>query len=133
MIVLLGTNAYTAIMRGDDLLLAALQHAQAVLMSSTVVGEPEYSYRYAANRQLMNIPPASGTTRMARFGARALKETATSSDKTTVQLLEERLEAYRVKTRFEVELLLTHVHRCAHRDEREALAVKETTDARREA
>jgi predicted nucleic acid-binding protein len=68
MIVLLGTNAYTAIMRGDDLLLAALQHAQAVLMSSTVVGEPEYGYRYAANRQLMNI----FRRRLARQGWRVL-------------------------------------------------------------
>lgn len=59
MIALLDTNAYTAIMRGDEALLDALQHAQAVLMSSIVVGELEYGFRYgnryAFNRQQLNI------------------------------------------------------------------------------
>lgn len=58
MIALLDTNAYTAIMRGDEALLRVLDNAQAILMASIVVGELEYGFRYgnqyATNRQQLD-------------------------------------------------------------------------------
>lgn len=64
---------------------------------------------------------------------RALKETAASSGKTIGQLIEESLEAYGVKSRFEAEQLLAQARRRADLDEREALALatEETSFARR--
>ena len=53
MIALRDTNAYTAIMRGDDALLRALEDTQAILMASVVVGELEYGFRYG-NRYTAN-------------------------------------------------------------------------------
>lgn len=64
---------------------------------------------------------------------RALKETAASSDKTIGQLIEESLEAYGVKTRFEAQQLFAQARRRADLNEPEALALptEETSDARR--
>jgi tRNA(fMet)-specific endonuclease VapC len=57
-IALLDTNAYTAIMHGDELILEAIRNTATILMSAVVVGELEYGFRhgdrYAANRQQMD-------------------------------------------------------------------------------
>lgn len=53
MMALLDTNAYTALISGDDALLRALNDAQAVLIPSIVVGELEYGFRYG-NRYAVN-------------------------------------------------------------------------------
>jgi tRNA(fMet)-specific endonuclease VapC len=46
LIALPDTNAYTAVMRGDSAILDALSQAHRILMSSIVVGELEYGFRY---------------------------------------------------------------------------------------
>lgn len=52
--VLLDTNAYTALARGEPELVRRLSRARQVLMSAVVVGELEYGFRhgdrYAQNR-----------------------------------------------------------------------------------
>ena len=59
MIALLDTNAFTAIMRGDEALLRGLENSQAILMVSIVIGELEYGFRhgsrYAANRRQLDL------------------------------------------------------------------------------
>jgi len=53
-IALLDTNAYTALMRGEESILDALTQAHQILMSCVVVGELEYGFchglRYDDNR-----------------------------------------------------------------------------------
>jgi|AntDeeMinimDraft_5_1070356.scaffolds.fasta_scaffold09283_3 16S rRNA U516 pseudouridylate synthase RsuA-like enzyme len=63
---------------------------------------------------------------------RALKETAASSGKTIGQLIEESLEAYGVKSRYEAEQLLGQARCRAELNESEALALatEETSNAR---
>ena len=55
MIALRDTNAYIAIMRGDDARCCALEDTQTILMASIVIGEMEYEFRdgnrYSANRR----------------------------------------------------------------------------------
>ncbi|MCI0749669.1 MAG: type II toxin-antitoxin system VapC family toxin [Nevskiales bacterium] len=56
--VLLDTNAYTALVRGERGLLRRLTHASRILMSAVVVGELEYGFRhgdrYAENRTVLD-------------------------------------------------------------------------------
>ena len=56
--VLLDTNAYTALMRGERGLLLRLDRVERVLMSAIVVGELEYGFRhgnrYAENRATLD-------------------------------------------------------------------------------
>lgn len=58
MIALLDTNAYTALVRGDVALLEGLNLAERILMSSIVVGELEYGFRfgnrYQSNREILD-------------------------------------------------------------------------------
>lgn len=46
MIALLDTNAYTALVKGDEILLDQLVQTTRILMSSVVVGELEYGFRH---------------------------------------------------------------------------------------
>lgn len=56
--VLLDTNAYTALVRGERGLLRRLARADRMLMSAIVVGELEYGFRhgdrYAGNRAVLD-------------------------------------------------------------------------------
>lgn len=56
--VLLDTNAYTALVRGERGLLRQLTRAERILMSAIVVGELEYGFRlgdrYAGNRAVLD-------------------------------------------------------------------------------
>lgn len=64
----------------------------------------------------------------------ALKETAASSGKTITQLIDESLDAYGIKTRVQADQLLAQARQRAGLDEDRALAlaVEETTNARRD-
>lgn len=46
MTALLDTNAYTALMRGDNAIIRVLSEADRILMSVIVIGELEYGFRH---------------------------------------------------------------------------------------
>lgn len=46
MTALLDTNAYTAMMRGDNAIIRALSETDRILMSVIVIGELEYGFRH---------------------------------------------------------------------------------------